>query len=244
MLNILHISPNFNYTCGVSKYITIILRELVKYPELKIYFITNGGDSLKRLEEISIKPYIMNFGTGIKNIVYIRKNLNELGNLCKSNKIDIIHTHHRYPELLANQLKSKLNIKTVTTVHSLVKGFKFISFKSDKIIAVSKTVEQNLIENFGVKQERIMQLYNPIELYDEEMDSAYELEHLRKYRVILFIGRNHHYKRLDLLLRAFEVLSKKYFDIALLIVSDINMKQRLKISSKIDRVFIFHLKRM
>lgn len=239
MINILHISPNFNYTCGVSKYLTIILSELVKYPKLKIHFITNGGDSLERLESIGINPYIMKFDTGIKNVLYVRKNLKELESFCRLNKINIIHTHHRYPEFLANQLKHKLNVKTITTVHSLVRGFKWFSFRSDKIIAVSKAVEKNLIENYGVEQERIIQIYNPIDLKNEEANDTNELDYLKRFRVILFIGRNHPHKGLDLLLKAFEILSKKYLDIALVIVSDINEKQKNKIKLKNDRIFIF-----
>lgn len=238
-MNILHISPNFNYTCGVSKYLTIVLSELKKYSDLNLFFITNGGDSLERLEKIGLKPFIMKFDTGIKNLLYMKKNLKELENFCRLNKIDIIHTHHRYPEFLAYQLKHKLKITTVTTVHSLVKGLKGISFKSDKIIAVSKAVEKNLIENFDVPSEKIIQLYNPIELNYEKINEGSELTHLKNFRVILFIGRNHPDKGLDLLLKAFDILSKKYSDIALVILSEITKREMNKISHKNKRVFIF-----
>ncbi|MEM4396972.1 MAG: glycosyltransferase family 4 protein [Candidatus Woesearchaeota archaeon] len=243
MINILHISPNFNYTCGVSKYLTIILSELVKYPELKIHFITNGGDSLERLESIGINPYIMKFDTGIKNVLYVRKNLKELESFCRLNKINIIHTHHRYPEFLANQLKHKLKIKTVTTVHSLVEGFKKFSFKSDKIIAVSKTVEKNLLRNFYVNPSKIVQLYNPIDLstYNNQIDNyTFELEHiiLNNYKVLLFIGRNDKLKGLDILIKAFIRVSKAFNNVALVIVSNLTYKEKKKILSKHKRIFI------
>jgi len=129
--NILHISPNFNYVCGVSKYVHIILKGLNSFKDkynIKLFFITNEGDSLERLSEIGIEPHILRFDKGIKNIFYIKKNLKELEKFCITNKIHIIHSHHRYPELLSNLLKRKLDIKTITTVHSIIDGFKSLSF--------------------------------------------------------------------------------------------------------------------
>lgn len=239
MINILHISPNFNYACGISKYITIILNELIKYPEFKIHFVTNGGDSLERLEKNGIIAHIIKFDTGTKNILFIRKNLRELENFCQLKKIHIIHTHHRYPEFLANKLKNKLGIKTITTVHSLVKGWKGLSFKSDKIIAVSKAVEKNLVKSFGVDPTKIIQLYNPIYLNENQTDHSYELDFLSKYRILLFVGRYHRKKGFDLLLNAFNNISKIYTDLALVIVSDIEEKQKKKIIRNNNRIFIF-----
>jgi len=243
-INILHISPNFNYTCGVSKYLSLILPELKKRTDINLFFITNGGDSLERLETKGIQPIRIKFNTGLKNLFYLKNNLKELKNFCLENKIDIIHTHHRYPEFLANQLKKKLKIKTITTVHSLVKGQKTFSFKSDKIIAVSKAVEKNLIEYFNINPEKIIQLYNPLNpdlINTQNVSHPYqnELNILSKYRVILFIGRNHKYKGLDLLVKAFNIISNEYNDIALVIISDLSDTQKRTIQANNKRIFIF-----
>lgn len=244
-MNILHISPNFNYTCGVSKYLTLILPELKKQSDINLYFITNGGDSLERLEKIGINPTIIHFKTGLRNILYVRNNLKELESFCKVNKIEIIHTHHRYPEFLANRLKERLEIKTVTTVHSLVKGSKRISFKSDLIIAVSKAVEKNLIESFDVNPDKIIQIYNPINFNLEDSISdnnsnKNELNALSSYRVILFIGRNDKIKGLNLLLKAFNKISNEYNDVVLAIVSDLSKKQKKIIQKTNRRIYIFN----
>lgn len=238
-MNVLHISPNFNYTCGVSKYLTLILPELYEQSHINLFFITNGGDSLKRLENIGIQPIIINFKTGFKNLFYLRKNLKELKNFCIKNKIEIIHTHHRYPEFLVNHLKRELNIKTVTTVHSLVKSFKKFSFNSDRIIAVSKAVESNLIHYFNVNPERVIQLYNPVDFNIKQIKDESNLNIPSNYRIILFIGRNDKVKGLDILLKAFENVSKTYSNIALIIVSDLTKEQREKIEKGNNKIFIF-----
>ncbi len=62
------------------------------------------------------------------------------------NKIDIIHTHHRFPELIAVRIGKKLNIKTIHLAHGFTSGYKKISFKSDKIISVSNSEDDYLID--------------------------------------------------------------------------------------------------
>ncbi len=238
-MNILHISPYFNYACGVSKYLTLILRELKNYSNIRLHFITNSGDGLERLKKIGIEPILMNFTSGLKNIFYVKNNLKRLEQFCIENEIDIIHTHHRYPEFLANQLKKKLNIKTISTVHSLVKGMRFLSFNSDKIIAVSKSVEKKLSENFKVNKENIIQIYNPVEFNYAEVKPNEELKLFRNYRVFLFIGRNHRVKGLDILIRAFGKISNIYSDVVLIIVSNLSYKDKNKIKRVNPKIFLF-----
>ncbi len=60
---------------------------------------------------------------------------------CNENSISIIHSHHRYFDLIAYVVSKVLEIRTVTTVHSKVYGKKILSYKADKLIAVSESVE-------------------------------------------------------------------------------------------------------
>ncbi len=234
-LNILHISPDFNYTCGVSKYLTIIFKELIKYNEINLYFATNRGDSLDRIRKLGIEPIFIPFEKGIKNIFYLRKNLKALYEFCKNKDIKIIHTHHRYPEFLANKLKVKLGIRTVTTVHSLVRGWKYLSFKSDIIIAVSNVVKSNILKNYQVSEDKIIHIYNPIE--SDDVDFHHSIKELKDFRVILFVGRNDRIKGLDILIRAFIKLSKEYDNLALVIVSDLSDKEFKKLKAISSRIF-------
>lgn len=242
-LNVLHISPNFNYVCGASKYVYLILKELKKYEKLenlKLFFLTNGGDSLERLKNIGIEPQLMNFSKGIKNLFYLKNNLKQLEKFCIDNKINIIHTHHRYPELLANIIKKKNRIKTITTVHSIVDGFRFLSFKSDKIIAVSKAVEKNLIEKFGVDKEKIIQIYNPIDFDDYVNDKIDKKQKAivglpEDSKIFLFVGRWTKIKGVDILIKSFRQIFKKYDNVYLILITDIpeSIKNKiLKVSNK------------
>lgn len=223
---VLHISPNFNYSCGVSKYIYLLFKNSAVSNLLEFHFITNGGDSLKRLEEINIKYKIVKFSTGFKNIFFIILSFLKVRKYCISNKIDIIHTHHRFPELLAFFISKTLNVKTVTTAHSYVTNYKFISYKSDKIIAVSNFIKNNIINSFNVDKNKIIVLHNFIEQI-KSIDSNIAKNLKEEYKIIdedqiiLFIGRISKIKGIDILLSVYELLKKDYKNLKLLLVGEI-----------------------
>lgn len=245
-INVLHISPDFNYVCGVSKYVYLILKGLKKFEEngqLRLFFLTNGGDGLERLKSVGIEPKLMSFRKGLKNVFYFYKNLKQLARFCRNNEINIIHTHHRYPELLANTLKSKLNIKTITTVHSLVDGYERLSFKSDKIIAVSKAVEKNLVEKFEVSKEKIIQIYNPIDfeeyaLNDNVIPDKSLIGLPQNSKVFLFVGRWTKVKGVDILIKAFSELFNIHEELYLILITDITEREKTRIQ-RISEKFLF-----
>jgi len=210
-LNILHISPDFNYSCGVSKYVFQLLEELSKRDELHLFFLTNKGDSINRLSGLNVKIDFLNFERENKNPFKFVLNYFFLLKFCMKNKIEIIHTHHRYPELLAYFVSMSLKIKTITTVHSLVDGWKFISFKSDKIIAVSNAVKKHLIQNYRVNSEKVFQLYNFVKSSNnisqgERRILKQKIGIENNNKVLLFIGRICYIKGCDILISAFEKL--------------------------------------
>lgn len=224
-INILHISIDFNYSCGVSKYVFSLLKIFGQDQAYQIFFITNGGDALDRVSALNVKLTVVNFSKGLKNIFNFYPNLRTLRRFCIQNKIDIIHTHHRYPEFLAHMVTKGTNIKTVSTVHSLVRGKSIFSFKSDKIIAVSNSVKNMLSKHYKVSPEKIVMLYNYLELPDLEKESALYIKSNLNIpedgKIILFLGRITRVKGVDLLIKAFKLLRQKDKKIFLLIIGQI-----------------------
>lgn len=229
-MNILLISPNFNHACGVSRNVYSILKELSQKSNQKVFFITNDGDAIDKLYQLNINFYKINFDTGLKNLFHVRKNIDELYHFCKKNKIDIVHSHHRYPEYLAHIVSRKVSIKTIATAHSIVRGFmgidafgKSLSFKSNKIIAVSKFVANYLIKKFDVPREKIEVINNCVPHFEKVNNK--ELESLRKRlginkdaKIFLFVGRISKSKGIDLLIDTTKKLQKKYSNIVLLLL--------------------------
>lgn len=225
-MNILIISPDFNYACGVSKYVFILLKYFNDLSNYNIYFITNGGDALSKLDEHRINYTLFRFSKGWRNFFYLIFNYLRLKSFCIENKIDIIHTHHRYPELISILISKRLHIITITTVHSLVNGYKYLSFKSDKIIAVSNAVKKTLLDYFEVPANKISTLYNCLlQLKEPDDDQIKKLKRELNLKendfVILFLGRISKIKGIDVLIEAFMKIHKEYSHTKLILLGSI-----------------------
>ena len=237
MKRILYISPDFNYSCGVSRYVNQCLQHFSKRYDFDVHFITNKGDSLDRISENeNIHLYILEFEKDHKNPIKMIKDFFQLLSYCKKYKIDIIHTHHRYPELISVLVSKITGAKTVTTVHSLVSGLKSLSFRSDVIICVSNAVKKNLIVNYTHTNNKITVLYNCIDdsFFDINSDNQlirnkFKFNHLDK--IILFAGRISRIKGVDTLINAFVKINRLNENVKLILlgqVEDINIAETIK----------------
>jgi glycosyltransferase involved in cell wall biosynthesis len=238
-MNILHISPDFNYSCGVSKHVYICLKNLSTDSTNKLFFITNKGDSLDRLKDITgLNFTLMSFEKDHKNIFRLIYDFFRLLSFCNKNKIDIIHTHHRYPELLAVLVSKFTGIKTVTTVHSFVKSLNVISFRSQEIIAVSNAVQHHVENNFTHTVGRITTLYNCIEesFYENDESDSQELRESLGYvesdKILLFAGRISEIKGTHILIEAFKKLTQELNAKLLIVgsVTDIKLKSIMEVN--------------
>ena len=209
-LNILHISPDFNYSCGRSYYAFLLLKYL-KQKKHEVLLVTNKGDSLERLDDFGI-PYILKSSIHSKSLLSFPKNINFVSNLIKEYKINIIHTYHRYSELVAVQaarLNRKRKVKTVFTSLSIVNRKYNVEFKSDKVIAISYTIKNMLLDKFKVKKDRLILIPN-----FTDTDELNELETLAEgaqddgnFFNVLSIGRFHTDKNFETLLTALNLLN-------------------------------------
>jgi glycosyltransferase involved in cell wall biosynthesis len=236
MKRILHISPNFNYSCGVSKLVYLTLKYFNEEKNYEIHFITNGGDSLDRVEELkNVNFNLLKFTRGIRNIFFTKKFNNDVKNYCIEKKINIIHTYHRYPEYVAAKVSNELKIKSVGTVLSFVRGFKKISFQSDKLITVSNAITKHLITEFNVKANKITTMYLPQEDVIENQSSQLyrDLGISKDIRVLLFTGRISIIKNVDNLLKAYEIVYKRFENVILILCGSIESK---KIGSMIKKL--------
>ena len=241
-MNILYISPEFNYSCGVSKHVFINLKKLSTDPGYKLFFITNKGDSLDRLEDITGLNYsILKFEKDHKNIFRMISDFFKLYSFCKQNKIDIIHTHHRYPELLSVLVSKFTGVKTITTVHSFVKGLKNLSFRSDKIVTVSKAVEEHLHKYYPHSKGHCKTIYNCIdESFSEPKEiDIHEIKKSFGYndtdKIILFAGRISRIKGVETLISAFVKINQQNENVKLILLGKVEDMSILEVIKGSER---------
>jgi L-malate glycosyltransferase len=214
---VLHITPDFNYACGRSYYVFLLLKYLKKY--YNVHLLTNGGDSFDRLEDYDINYHVIK-GLHSKNPLKAAGNINGIRKFIKSNNIRVVHTHHRLSELLARHASvrsQKTRTKFVFTSLSMVNRKYNVEFKSDKIIAVSRSIEKMLTKRFGVNQQRVSLIPNftdTEEIHELEIIAPKAREHGKLYN-ILAIGRFHHEKNFETLLEALSIISEQKIELIL-----------------------------
>lgn len=216
-MNILHITPDFNYACGRSYYVYLLLKYQKAYGN-NVFLLTNSGDSLDRLDELHIN-YFTSDQLKKKNPFSIYSNIELINKIVKTQNINIIHNHHRYTEVLTylSTLNNK-NVKTILTALSFVKKNYRIEYKSDVIIAVSNSIKEMLIKNYKIDESKIVQIHNftdTDEIHNLELIS-HNLKDHGKYFNILSIGRYHKEKNFEVLLKAFNNLKNNNIKLSII----------------------------
>ncbi|HEY5534866.1 MAG TPA: glycosyltransferase family 4 protein [Ignavibacteria bacterium] len=209
-MKVLHLHPRLNIDCGITEIIYQIASDSTNN---RNFVLTFGGSALNKFKKKNIKAAQIGDGSSSKqNII---ANINFIKNFIKENSINIIHSHHRYFDILAYILSRNQNIKTVTSVQSIVKGLKFLSYKADTLIVPSIAVKEHLISYFKKDESKIKVIYNTIDLSKVEIQiSPDELKKkigINKYIFIVgFAGRlDFEEKGVDILLKAFKKFNRK-----------------------------------
>ena len=222
MTKILHLNPQINLTCGVSKSIYSIITNTNETYENYVFCL--GGDGIDKYNR-----------AGIKTVVHSPKNRTllrsiaiffNLFNLIREHHFDIIHSHHRYFDFITFIIARFLKIKTVTSVQSKVIGKKLFSYKSDFLIACSNSIKEHLVNYFRIDSDRITVIHNFVDpkavvLTKERSALKKELGLNDSTILIGFIGRfNILEKGIDILLEAFRKISQEYSNLKLLMIGE------------------------
>ncbi len=157
--NILHLHPHLNIDCGITE----IIYQITSDSENNSHFVlTFGGSAINKFQKKNIN--VSQIGDGSSSKQKVITNFSFIRNFIRENRINIIHSHHRYFDLLAYFLSGNQKIKTITSVQSIVKHWKFLSYKADILIAPSNAVKEHLISYFKKDESKITVLFNSIDL--------------------------------------------------------------------------------
>ncbi|MHC5269464.1 glycosyltransferase [Enterococcus sp. LJL98] len=117
--------------------------------------------------------------------------------------------------LIIRETNNRTEAGSVSRINKLTTYFLY-NFFSTKIIALSKGVQNDLIENFKIKQKKIDVIYNPINLSHIDKLKKEKIEETYRFgteKIIIGIGRLAEQKDFDTLIKAFakvtEITSSK-----------------------------------
>ncbi len=169
-MNILELEYSLGWG-GQEKRTVRLINNLDK--DFKVFYIVRPNSTLyKRKKEINANVIPLEI-----NPIYNPKTIFSLVNFIKKNNIKIISTHSGKDAWLGNILGKLTKAKVVRTRHLLTPNKNPLSYNlSDKVVCVSKKVEDNLIK-LGVKKNKLTTIYTGI---DTEKFKPNSFKKLRK----------------------------------------------------------------
>lgn len=227
---ILHLIPKSDG--GIKKHLITILTKTI---ELDIQHLVAGPEDFslaKELKNLQI-PYLpLHIHLDYQYLLLIK----QLKHIYENNLIDVIHMHGHKMSIagrLAN-LSTKRNIKEIVTIHNftpnnfygeLLKNInKFLDFKTNKIIAVSKALYKRQV--FPKNYYKTSVIYNGIDL--TRFQSYHPHMQNDKVKIIGTVARLAPQKGLEFLLKAFKKVLYDFPGLNLYIVGGGPEKIRLQ----------------
>ena len=213
---------------GIATYASNLTKNLIRIDSINDYFLVNSkkDTSLKDTQSIIIPRYQIPFGKEIRKLLVIPKILNQ-------KQIDLVHeTYHFGPFILPTKYKKIVTIHDLTSIlfgkthktlsvirHKL--GLSLMLKRSDKIIAVSYSTKQDLMNYFKISDNKIKVIYEAADQIFQPLSSE-KVQHFKdkydlNYQYILYVGTLEPRKNIPLIIKAFYILNKEGFQHKLVI---------------------------
>lgn len=236
-MNILLITTHLNYG-GITSYIKSLAKGL-KNKGHNIFVASSGGDCLEFLKDLGLEHILIPIRTKSEISPKVFLSLFKLLPILKKKNIQIIHSHTRVTQVLSFFLSKFSEIPCISTCHGFFKPRifrKIFGCWGKFVIAISEPVKKHLIEDLGVKEDRIRLIYHGIEieksLPEAGSSTAKKVEikkelGLKKEKIIGIIARLSEVKGHMYLIPAFKMVKEEYPDTQLLIVGEGKIKPQL-----------------
>jgi glycosyltransferase involved in cell wall biosynthesis len=256
-ISILFLRPSLNLY-GASKIATQLAHELHDRGH-KIIFGSDNLDIFKEeIESIGITHYWLPLDPGKKNIFNFIRCFIKIFYITKKNRVDLIHSHHRWSSFVSFFISKIVGIPLVTTLHGNDKGNKMLTRFGDRIICVSVDGKRYLKEYFKIGESKITVIPNGIKIprnNTKNPDNSLEIKLFNDSEIhIAHIARLSPEKDQETLFKAMRIIIKKYPYVKLLMIgkgklenSLQNLARNLKINNNIkflgelnDLSFIMH----
>lgn len=210
---------------GGAERVCINLANKLIYRNIEVDIIVKNNKNHRYKEEIDSNINIINL-----EVSSMKKSIFKLKNYIKENNPEIIMSFNYEMSIILilirfiYKLKFKLISRCINTlsfekkyeksifrkliVYPLVK---MLYCKSDKIIAQSKGMADDLIKNYNIIQENIKVINNPIadKIYEFSIYNHKEVKNKKEKKKILFVGRLEKQKGIYMLLEGFKKIKDK-----------------------------------
>ena len=178
---------------------------------------------------------------GISKVSLLRKRVQKLKEQKKTLRLDCVISFLDSPNIV-NILSKVKSCKTVVSIRNyselenknsflgMVTNYlyKVLYKKADRVVPVTKLIEQSYHLHYGIKSSKLKTIYNPYDVHEieEQMNTApsFDVKKLANKTVFVSVGRQMYQKGYWHLLKSFFIVNQKYKDTVLLLIGQIDQK--------------------
>jgi glycosyltransferase involved in cell wall biosynthesis len=164
-MKILFLANHLN-TGGITSYLFTLASGLKKRGH-QIFVASGGGELVSKFTTEGIIHIGVSMRTKQALSPQILFSALKLSRIIKKENIEILHSQSRTTQVLGCLLQHKIKIVHVSTCHGFFKPTflrKNFPFWGQKIIAISDSVKEHLINDFGVDEERIRMVHSGVDV--------------------------------------------------------------------------------
>jgi len=164
-MNILYLTNHLNIG-GITSYVLTLAAGLKKRGH-NVYIASSGGELVPKFiaEGIVYLPIPIKTKSEISYKILVSRL--KLLKIIREKNIDIIHANTRVTQVLSFLIQRAQGKPYVSTCHGFFKKRlfrKIFPCWGDKVIAISASVKEHLMQDFGVKEDKIRVIHNGIDI--------------------------------------------------------------------------------
>jgi len=234
-VNILFLTTHLN-TGGISVYLKTLTKELKKKGH-RIFVASSGGDMVGQLTESGIEHIQLNIRTKSELNPKIYWSLGKLIQLITEKNIQIVHAQTRVTQVMGALLSRLTGRVYLSTCHGYFKtrlARRVFPCWGKSVIAISEPVAKHLAEDFGIDKQRIVLIYNGLDIrdfpvVDENIRQARRREFdIHGSPIIGIIARLSEVKGHRVLIKAMGLIVPKFPKAVLLVIGQGDIENSLK----------------
>ncbi|MFA5499523.1 MAG: glycosyltransferase family 4 protein [Candidatus Omnitrophota bacterium] len=197
-----------------------------------VYVASPKGDLEKDLLQSNIDIIGINISTERKTLASFINIYFRILSIVIKNKIDVIHTIHRWPNFVCYYVCMVSGTKLIWSDEVMLEGNKFLTTYRDKVISVSHKCKKHLMEYFRIPENKIVVINNcvrplpestPLEIGNFLKENGIS----NKARIACTIGRLAKQKGHEYLLKAIPKILSEVPDIHFIFAGDGELRNSL-----------------
>ena len=180
MAKILQIIPSLDQiNGGVERGTLDIAKELIKVG-FQSSLLSSGGEMAEKYKYRGVEHHKLNIKKkGIISYFILKKKIRKI---LKEIKPDIVHIRSRWPAFCFNKIVKQLRIPLVTTYHGTYSGTNFypkkkynsVMTEGDKVITISKFIDDHVRFNFPSTKSKLIQINRGIDTQYFDLNAVTE----------------------------------------------------------------------